>query len=63
MGDTDVKRVEIYRDSGDQFRWRALAGNGEIVSEGEAYTREHDAERSAQEVFGSDVTLIRPAAE
>lgn len=54
-----MKHVEIYRDTSDQFRWRAVAGNGEIVSEGEAYTREHDAARSAHEVFGADVVLIR----
>lgn len=59
MGDSNVRHVEVYRDSRDQFRWRAVGGNGEVVSEGEAHTREDDAARAAQGVFGADVVLIR----
>lgn len=59
MGESNVRHVEVYRDSGDQFRWRAVARNGEVVSEGEAHTREEDAARAALGVFGADVVLIR----
>lgn len=57
--ESNVDHVETYSDSSGQFRWRAIAANGEIVSEGEAHTREHDAARAAQGVFGEDVTIVR----
>lgn len=59
MTETNVHHVEIYRDTGDQYRWRAVAANGEIVSEGEAHTRESDAARAAKGVFGEDVLIVR----
>lgn len=59
MTETNVKHVELYLDKDGQHRWRAVAGNGEIVSEGEAHTREADAARAAQGVFGADVVLVR----
>ena len=55
--ETNVDHVVIYRDDADQWRWRAIAGNGEIVSEGEAHTRNTDAARAALAVFGHDMTL------
>jgi uncharacterized protein YegP (UPF0339 family) len=61
-GKTNVKHVEIYHDAASQFRWRAVGGNGEIVAEGEAHTRESDAARAAQGVFGAEVVLIREGA-
>jgi len=61
--ETNVKHVEVYTDEGGEFRWRAVAGNNEIVAEGEAYTREYDAERAAQDIFGADVILIREGSE
>lgn len=69
MTDTNVEHVEVYRDvSQSRWRWRAVAANGEIVSEGEAHTRAYDAERAARGVFGKDVTIVReppatPASE
>ena len=58
--ETNVDHVVIYRDvSMSRWRWRAVAANGEIVSQGEAHTREHDAERAAQGVFGEDVKIVR----
>lgn len=60
MDGSNVKHVEVYRDvTASRWRWRAVAGNGEIVSQGEAHTREEDAARAAQGVFGRDVVLIR----
>lgn len=40
-------RVKVY-ETGDGYRWRRQAANGEIVSTGEAHTREHDAWRAAR---------------
>ena len=54
---TNVDYVLIYRDAADQWRWRAVAGNGEIVSEGEAHTRNTDAARAALAVFGQSMTI------
>lgn len=62
MGESsNVKLVEIYRDEGKGFSWRALGGNGEIVAEGESHTREGDAGRAAQGVFGKNVVIRRAA--
>jgi uncharacterized protein YegP (UPF0339 family) len=59
MGDPNVKHIVVYQDKADQFRWRAVAGNGETVAEGEAHTREADAARAAQGVFGPDTVIVR----
>jgi uncharacterized protein YegP (UPF0339 family) len=33
-----ARRVEVYRDAGGEWRWRRIAGNGEIVAaSGEGY--------------------------
>lgn len=38
--------VDIWK-SGDGWRWRVRARNGRIIAEsGEAYSREHDAQRA-----------------
>ena len=36
---------ELFKDAGNQWRWRLKAANGEIVAQSEAYTRKADAER------------------
>jgi uncharacterized protein YegP (UPF0339 family) len=40
-------KFEFYRDVGKQYRWRLLAGNGEIVAISEAYTELASAKHSA----------------
>lgn len=55
---SSADRVELYR-AGDGWRWRALAGNGEIVAQGEAHTRMRDAMRAARAVF-PDVPVVEP---
>jgi uncharacterized protein YegP (UPF0339 family) len=40
-------RFETY-EAPDGWRWRLVAGNGEIVASGEAYSRERDAKRAAR---------------
>jgi len=33
----NIVKIEIYKDSRGQYRWRLKAGNGEIVAQGESY--------------------------
>lgn len=40
---------EIYK-SGDQFRFRLKAANGEIVATGESYTTKQEVERGVEAV-------------
>ena len=57
--------VEIYpsRSKGVVgFRWRAKARNGEIIAQGESYTRRHDAKRGAFRVLGGQRRGKRLAA-
>lgn len=49
----NVDYIEVYEDQTDRFRWRAKAGNGEIVAQGESHGSRHDAERAALGVFPS----------
>jgi uncharacterized protein YegP (UPF0339 family) len=48
--DTNVNEVEIYK-ADDGWRWRAKAGNGEIVATGESHGTAADAQRAAMGVF------------
>jgi uncharacterized protein YegP (UPF0339 family) len=48
---TNADHIRIYKDKNGQYRWHAVAGNGEIVAQGEAHTRLGDAVRAAQNVF------------
>ena len=43
--------IEVSEDNAGQYRWRAKAGNHEVVAVGESYTTRHDAERSARSLF------------
>jgi uncharacterized protein YegP (UPF0339 family) len=61
--ETNVDHIVVYRDLASQFRWRALARNGEVVSEGEAHTRMEDAARAALGVFGPDMPIINEESE
>ena len=55
--DTNVKYVEICQATEDDgiteagWFFNAVAGNGEIVTTSEIYTRKEDAERGAEGVF------------
>lgn len=39
--------VELYEDESGGFRWRRVAGNGEVTGQGESYTRRSDAREAA----------------
>ena len=42
---------EIYRDNGDQWRWRLIASNGNIIAaSGEGYTSKQGAKRGIESV-------------
>jgi uncharacterized protein YegP (UPF0339 family) len=40
-------RAEVYRDRRGAWRYRVIAGNGEIIATGQAYTRRWSAIRGA----------------
>lgn len=45
-------RTIVYQDSAGGWRWKRVAGNGEIIADsGESYTRMADAERAASRAF------------
>ena len=41
---------KVFQDRAMQWRWRLIAGNGEIVASSEAYTTRYSAKRSAERV-------------
>lgn len=42
----------IFQDKAGEWRWKRVAGNGEIIAtSGEGYTRLSDAERAASRAF------------
>jgi uncharacterized protein YegP (UPF0339 family) len=40
--------IEVFRDKKATWRFRIMAGNGQIVAQSEAYTRRRDAVRAAK---------------
>jgi uncharacterized protein YegP (UPF0339 family) len=40
-----MSRFQVYEDHDGQWRWRLKARNGEVVAQGESYTRREDAVR------------------
>lgn len=48
-------RTEVYLDKAGEWRWRRIAGNGEIVADsGEGYSRKFDALMAAKRVFDEE---------
>jgi len=45
-----MPRFIIYLDRAGLYRWRLVAGNGEIVATSEAYVTHANAQRSAERV-------------
>lgn len=42
-------KIELYRDGAGEYRWRAVAGNGEVVADSaEGYRHRGDAEHGAR---------------
>lgn len=47
-----LARFEVYRDKSDEWRWRLVHRNGNIIaSSGEGYTRRHNALKGLQSVM------------
>lgn len=57
MSSSDADYVRVYRDTAGEFRWAAVAGNGEIVAEGESHRDLRDAARAARGVFGDTIEI------
>lgn len=62
MAESNVEHVTVFKAK-DGWRWRAQAGNNEIVAQGEAYTRKEDAERAAGGVFPGVTVEWEPSAD
>lgn len=54
---SNVEYVEVYIDDAGDWRWRAIAGNHEIVATGESHGDSRDAERAARGVLGEDIEI------
>jgi len=48
---TIARKIEVYQDKAGCYRWRAVAGNGEPVAQGEDHGRLSDARRAARAAF------------
>lgn len=48
--ETNVAMIEVYEGEDGQYYWRGRAANGEIVDQGEGYTRHDDAVEGAEKV-------------
>lgn len=59
-GGSSIDHVIVYVDAEGGYRWRAVAGNNEIVATGESHTRPEDAARAARGVLGHDVDVRIP---
>ena len=54
-----LARFEVFRDRGDEWRWRLRHRNGYIIAtSGEGYTRKHNAQKGLRSVMENS-----PAAE
>lgn len=58
MNDTDT-HIEIYRDTADEWRYRVIARNGRVISDGsEGYYSKWNAKRAVRRLYPE--TWIRP---
>ena len=61
MTDTNVDHIRIIQDTAGEYRWSAIAANGEIVAQGESHRDRHDAIRAAQGVLGHTIPIEEEA--
>lgn len=57
---TRIGHVEIYKSAGggvQPWRFRPIAGNGEILFTTEGYFSKWNAKRAARKIFGRDVKI------
>ena len=43
-------RYEVYKDSGDNWRWRAWRSSDKVAASGESFASESNAQRAADNV-------------
>lgn len=54
----DNDRVEVFRDTAGEWRWRVVAGNGRIIaSSGESFTRKWSARRAGRRAQGDQIEV------
>jgi uncharacterized protein YegP (UPF0339 family) len=51
VGDVRATTVELFQDRYGDWRFRAKAGNGEIIAASEGYSRKDSAKRGARRAF------------
>ena len=50
-GSQTLARFEVFRDRGDEWRWRLRHRNGNVIAtSGEGYTRKHNAQKGLRSV-------------
>jgi len=45
-----MTKFEIYEDKAGEYRWRLVAGNGEVVAVSQAYTTKQSALEAAAKI-------------
>lgn len=50
--------VEVYK-SKNGYRWRAKSRNGQVIGQGEAYTRRSDAVRGARRAHPGAFVVVK----
>lgn len=54
-----ARRVELYRDAAGGYRWRVVAGNGNVLAtSGEGYVNRDHAEEMASTLFDGQYAII-----
>lgn len=46
-------KVEVFKDSRGHWRFRIVAGNGEVIAQSEGYTRRYTAKLGAKRVLAA----------
>lgn len=58
-----LSRIEVYKDTHDEWRFRAIALNGEIVSVGEGYVNQIDCIGEAAKLWPDEKIEVRKNAD
>lgn len=65
-GSASLARFEVFRDRGDEWRWRLRHRNGNIIAiSGEGYTRKHNAQKGLRSVVknADDAEILEPSTD
>lgn len=61
MTERRIPNLSIYQDTQGGWRWRLRSPNGEIVADGESYTRKVDAERGWMDALATTLAWASAA--